>query len=135
MGTGTLGKTYPDGTVLFRQGEQGEHMYVILDGKVEIFTEKDGQELSLALRGQGEFLGEMALLTHELRSASARAVGPVQLLSLDKKNFLRRVQEDPTIALRLVEVLSSRIREMNEQVAVLNRALQNCIGTMLTPRE
>jgi len=128
MSRSNLGKDYPDGTVIFHQGETGHTMYIILQGSVEIYLEEDIQEISLARRGQGDFLGEMALLTQEKRSASARAIGPVRLLSLDKKNFLRRVQEDPTIAMRLVAMLSSRIREMDTQVVVLTRALRDCIG-------
>ena len=128
MSRSNLGKDYPDGTVIFHQGETGHTMYIILQGSVEIYLEEDIREISLARRGQGDFLGEMALLTQEKRSASARAIGPVRLLSLDKKNFLRRVQEDPTIAMRLVAMLSSRIREMDTQVVVLTRALRDCIG-------
>jgi len=128
MSRSTLGKDYPDGTVIFHQGETGHTMYIILQGSVEIYLEEDIQEISLARRGQGDFLGEMALLTQEKRSASARAIGPVRLLSLDKKNFLRRVQEDPTIAMRLVAMLSSRIRELDTKVVVLTQALRDCIG-------
>ena len=127
MSRSNLGKDYPDGTVIFHQGETGHTMYIILQGSVEIYLEADIQEISLARRGQGDFLGEMALLTQEKRSASARAIGPVRLLSLDKKNFLRRVQEDPTIAMRLVAMLSSRIRELDTKVVVLTQALRDCI--------
>ena len=127
MSRSNLGKDYPDGTIIFHQGETGHTMYIILQGSVEIYLEEDIREISLARRGQGDFLGEMALLTQEKRSASARAIGPVRLLSLDKKNFLRRVQEDPTIAMRLVAMLSSRIREMDTQVVVLTHALRDCI--------
>ena len=127
MSRSNLGKDYPDGTIIFHQGETGHTMYIILQGSVEIYLEEDFQEISLARRGQGDFLGEMALLTQEKRSASARAIGPVRLLSLDKKNFLRRVQEDPTIAMRLVAILSSRIRELDTQVVVLTHALRDCI--------
>ena len=130
MSSTDLGKTYPDGTLIFHQGETGNSMYVILEGEVEIFLEKDGEEISLARRGAGDFLGEMALLTQEKRSASARAKGPVRLLTLDKKNFLRRVHEDPTIAFRLVEVLSSRIRELDAQVAELSLAVRDCLKSL-----
>ena len=132
MSKSNLGKDYPDGTVIFHQGETGHTMYIILQGSVEIYLEADIQEISLARRGQGDFLGEMALLTQEKRSASARAIGPVRLLSLDKKNFLRRVQEDPTIAMRLVAMLSSRIREIDTQVVVLTQALRDCIGPQIS---
>ena len=131
MANGTLGKEFPDKTVIFRQGDIGDNMYVILEGKVEIYTEKGGREVSLTLRRAGEFIGEMALLTREVRSANARAAGPVRLLSLDKKNFLSRVHEDPTIALRLVELLSLRLRESTEEVRVLTHSLHDCLDAHL----
>jgi len=50
---------------------------------------------------------------------------------VDKKNFLRRIHEDPTMAFRLVEELSRRIQELNEDIAILSRALRDCMGEQL----
>jgi CRP-like cAMP-binding protein len=73
----------------------------------------------------------MALFSDEVRSASACSVGKARLLTVDKKNFLRRVQEDPTIAFRLVQGLTRRVRELSEDVAVLSRAVQECLNEQL----
>jgi len=131
MKTGDLGKEYADRAVIFRQGESGDWMYVVQEGKVEVYLERDGAEIPLRLCREGDFLGEMALFRGELRPYNARAVGKARLLTVDKKNFLRRIQEDPSMAFRLVEELSRRIQELNEDIAVLSRALRDCMGEQL----
>ena len=131
MKTGDLGKEFPDREVIFRQGESGDWMYVIQEGKVEVYLERDGNEVPLRLCREGDFLGETALFRGELRPYNARSMGKVRLLTVDKKNFLRRIQEDPTMAFRLVEELSQRIQELNEDIAVLSRALRDCMGEQL----
>jgi len=123
MSEGELGKIYEPGEIIIRQGEIGKHMYVIQTGKVEIFLLKDGQELKLAELGQGEIFGEMSIFENEVRSASVRALTKARLLTVDKKNFLRRVHSDPTLAYKLVQKLSHRIREMNEEVGNLRNKL------------
>lgn len=125
MKTGDLGAEYADGALIFRQGDRGECMYVILEGKVEVYLERDSQVVPIRMCREGDFLGEMALFQGEVRSASARCVGKARLLTVDKKNFLRRIKEDPTMAFRLVQELSKRIRELDEDVVVLSRALQD----------
>jgi CRP/FNR family transcriptional regulator len=116
MTTGALGKDYLDGEIIIRQGEEGDCMYVIQEGQVEVFQEDGGKEIHLAMAGEGEFIGEMAIFEREVRSATVRALGNVRVLTVDKKNFLRRVHQDPSLAYRLVQNLSHRIREMNTEL-------------------
>jgi len=94
-------------------------MYVVQEGEVEVYTERDGEEVSLAIRKAGELIGEMAIFEREVRSASVRARGEARVLTLDKKNFLRRINEDPSLAFRIVQAMSGRIRELSEEVARL----------------
>lgn len=61
MKTSELGKIFNEGEVIIRQGEAGNFMYEILDGQVEVFQEKNGQEVRLAVLGKGDFFGEMAI--------------------------------------------------------------------------
>jgi CRP-like cAMP-binding protein len=117
--SGALGRVYNDGEVIIRQGEAGECMYVVQEGEVEVYTERDGEEVSLAIRKAGELIGEMAIFDREVRSASVRARGEARVLTLDKKNFLRRINEDPSLAFRIVQAMSGRIRELSEEVARL----------------
>jgi CRP-like cAMP-binding protein len=117
--TGALGKVYQDGEIIVRQGEVGDCMYVIQEGQVEVVLEKDGEEVRLAVRGEGEFFGEMAIFEREVRMATVRALGQARVLTIDKKNFLRRIHEDPSLAYRIVQTMSHRIRELSAEVAQL----------------
>ena len=119
MGTGELGRVYHDGEVIIRQGEAGDCMYEIQGGKVEVIQEKSGKEICLAMLGKGDFFGEMAIFEHDVRSATVRALGEVRALTIDKRTFLRRITEDPSLAFRIVERMSHRIREMNNKLVRL----------------
>jgi CRP-like cAMP-binding protein len=119
MDAGALGKVYQDGEVIIRQGDVGDCMYVIQEGHVEVVIERDSEEVHLAVRGEGDFFGEMAIFDREVRSATIRALGPVRVLTVDRRNFLRRIQADPSLAFHVVETLSLRVRELDNEVARL----------------
>jgi CRP/FNR family cyclic AMP-dependent transcriptional regulator len=112
----SLGKTYRDGEVIVRQGETGECMYVIQKGKAEVLQEKEGREVRLAVLGEGDVFGEMALFEREARSATVRALGDVRALTVDKRLFLREVHEDPSLAFRILEKMSHRVRELDAEM-------------------
>lgn len=116
---GALGRVYQDGEFITRQGDVGQVMYVIQQGKVEVLMEKEGRETLLRVAEEGEFLGEMAIFDHEVRSASLRAKGEVKVLTIDKKNFLKRIHVDPSLAFRIVQTMSRRVRELGDEVARL----------------
>jgi len=113
METGALGKLYRDGEVIIRQGEMEDCMYVVQEGQVEVFQENGNKEVRLAVLGEGDFFGEMAIFERDVRSATVRALGEVRVLTVDKRTFLRRITEDPSLAFRMVEKMSNRIRELN----------------------
>ncbi len=123
MESGGLGKIYRDTEVIIQQGEAGQNMYVIQEGLVEIIAETDHGEVRLALRGMGEFFGEMAIFEREVHMATVRAVGEARVLTIDKKNFLRRVHEDPSLAFHLMQIMSARIRELSKDVTLLRLKL------------
>lgn len=112
-----LGKKYADGEYITRQGEQGDCMYVIQSGQVEIIRHEQGKEILLATRSSGEFVGEMALFEKVTRMADVRAKGDAVVLTIDKRNLLSRIQVDPSVAFRLIETLSGRVRELSTQIA------------------
>ena len=123
MASGELGKIYQDGEVIICEGEVGNCMYVIQEGQVEVVIKgEDDREVRLGVRKEGEFIGEMAIFDRDVRSATVRALGEARVLTVDKKNFMRRVHEDPSLAFRLVETMSHRIRELSDDVARLKRA-------------
>lgn len=108
-----LGKLYHDGELIVRQGEQGNCMYVLQKGEVEVLLRDGDKELCLAVLGEGDFFGEMGLFEQEVRSASVRALGEVRALTVDKKTFLRKVHEDPSLAFNILQRMSHRVRELN----------------------
>jgi hypothetical protein len=110
MRRGALGHVHEDGEVIIRQGEVGDCMYVIQEGQVEVLRDVDGKHLRMAVLGPGEFFGEMALFERIVRSATVRAVGPARVLTIDKATLLRRIQEDPGLAFRMLESLCRRVR-------------------------
>ena len=118
MDPGEVGKIYHDAEIIIKQGEQGDCMYIILEGRVEIVNETDQGDVLLALRGKGGFLGEMAIFERKPRSATVRALGEARVLTLDKKNFLRRVYEDPSLAFHLLQTMSARIRELSTEASL-----------------
>ena len=124
MAKGDLGKPYQDGEILCREGDSGEHMYIIQKGTVEVVTSNGGPETVLATLNEGAIIGEMAVFEKEPRSATVRAVGEVRALTVDKKNLLRRVSEDPTMAFRLIQNLSERVRRLSVTVRDLTEELE-----------
>jgi CRP/FNR family transcriptional regulator, cyclic AMP receptor protein len=119
MNEGALGRIYNDGELVICQGDVGDCMYVVQEGKLEVFVENNGEEIHLAYLTVGDLFGEMAVLENEVRSASVRAVGDVRLLTLDKNNFLTRIHQDPSLAYRLMQRLSSQIRLLVKEISHL----------------
>ena len=119
MKEGELGKVYQDGELVIRQGEVGNCMYVIQAGEVEIFREEDVRDVRLRIPGPNEFFGEMALVENDVRSASVRSIGESRILHVDKRTFMRRVHEDPSLAYRIMESLSHEIRRLATELGHL----------------
>jgi CRP-like cAMP-binding protein len=92
-------------------------MFVIQDGEVEAVAEFNGEEYRLRSMGPNEFFGEMALFEKEVRTATIRAIRPTRVLTVDKKNFLGGIHEDPSLAFRIVETMSHRIRDLTDRLA------------------
>ena len=113
----SLGKEYKEGEVIVRQGDKGNCMFVIQDGEVEAVARTDGKELRLRTMGPNEIFGEMALFEKDIRTATIRALSPTRILTIDKKNFLSGVHEDPSLALRIVKTMSNRIRDLTNRLA------------------
>jgi len=121
MKKSALGKLYQDREKIIRQGEKGDCMYIIQEGQVEVLSEKDGHEVRVGLLGAGDFFGEMAIFEKEVRSATVRSVGHSRVLTIDKKNLLRRAHEDPSLMFHMIKTMSSRIRKLDEELARIKK--------------
>jgi len=125
-----LGRFYADGEIVARQGDVGDCMFMIQDGEVEIVLEEHGTEVVLRTAGRNELLGEMAIFDRAPRSATIRARGRARILTLDKRNFLRRINEDPSLAFRMIETMSIRVRELSQEVHDLRAEVATVRGEL-----
>lgn len=117
MESNALGRVYADGEFVVRQGEAGDCMFTLQQGQLEVLVKHEGRdEMRVAVMEKGAIFGEMAIFEREVRSASVRALGEARVLTIDKKNFMKRVQEDPTLAFNLVKMMSQRIRHLTREV-------------------
>jgi CRP-like cAMP-binding protein len=118
MVSGAMGKFYKDGEIIVRQGDTGDSMYVVQSGRVEVIQQSDGStEQHLAYLESGDFFGEMSVFEKELRSATVRSDGESRVLKIDKRTLLRRITEDPLLAVNLLKTMSHRIRDLNAEVS------------------
>ncbi len=114
MLTGAIGRHFGDGEIIIRQGDPGEAMFFIQAGEVEVIQRRGDKEFCLGTLKDGDVFGEMALFERELRSASVRALGDVWVLTFEKKAFMKKVQQDPSLAFTMLEKMSRRIRQLND---------------------
>jgi CRP-like cAMP-binding protein len=114
-----FGKRFSTGTVLFREGDRGEEMYILQSGKVKISKKIRGVEKTLATLEKGEFFGEMAILNDKPRSASAETIEDSDMLVIDRKTFETLLRSNVEIAIRFIKRLADRLRETNDQMEAL----------------
>ena len=114
-----VGKVFHDGDVIVREGSPGENMYVVLAGRAEVLAGPVGSESRVAVLEAGDFFGEMSLFDREVRSATVRALGEVRMLTVDRRTLLSRIHEDPSLAFKMLERMSARVRDLNALVGQL----------------
>ena len=113
----TLGKLYADGEAIIREGESDNAMFVIQSGSVEVVHETPTGEQHLAVLEAGDFFGEMSMFEREPRSATVRALGEARVLRVDKTTLMRRIREDPMLAMNLLQTMAHRIRSLDGRLA------------------
>jgi CRP/FNR family cyclic AMP-dependent transcriptional regulator len=108
------------GDVLFREGDQGDRLYVIGEGKIKLGrSSSDGRENLLAILGPGEMFGELSLFDPGPRTATATAVAETQILALSQDQLRSFLASRPTVAFSLLAALARRLRRTNESLADL----------------
>jgi CRP-like cAMP-binding protein len=108
------------GSILFKEGDEGEHLYVIIDGKLKLGTSSgDGRENLLSILGPGEMFGELSLFDPGPRTSTATAVTDAKLLSLSHEKVIPWLKQNPEVSLQLLTRLSQRLRRTNEAVGDL----------------
>lgn len=99
------------GEVIFHEDDVGDCMYIVKQGLVEIIRENGKAEQHIASIGKGSFLGEIALITGERRTATAKARQPTELLPIKKENFQHRLRDFPELGLYLIISLIKRLKQ------------------------
>ena len=108
------------GQSLFKEGDNGDHLFVVSSGKVKLGTKSiDGRENLLMILGPGDMFGELSLFDSGPRTATATAVTDSKLLALGQDKVIPWVKEHPEVSLQLLARLASRLRRTNEVVGDL----------------
>ena len=108
------------GQVLFKEGQEGDRLYVVVHGKIKLgTTSADGRENLLSILGPGEMFGELSLFDPEPRTSTATAVTDARLVSLAHDAVMGLVTSSPQTSLELLRRLAQRLRNSNEVLADL----------------
>ncbi|GIK43625.1 MAG: hypothetical protein BroJett011_74580 [Chloroflexota bacterium] len=105
-------ESIPAGHTIFQEGQPGDLMYVVKEGEVDIFIH--GQHVETV--GPGGVVGEMALIDHTARSATAIAKTDCQLVPLDENRFNIFVHQIPFFSIQVMRVMADRLRHMNTHI-------------------
>jgi CRP/FNR family cyclic AMP-dependent transcriptional regulator len=103
-------RSFSSGTHIFREGDPGDCMFVIVEGAVEIHSHGTVVDRLRA----GEIFGEMALIDSRPRSAAAIAATDCKLAAISEKRFLRLIEQTPKFALQIMRVMTERLRRRSE---------------------
>jgi CRP-like cAMP-binding protein len=121
--------TLKRGATLFSRGDQGISLYAVISGSVKIsISSPDGRNAILNIIGPGEIFGEIALLDGGARSTDATANTNCELFTIDKREFIPFVRSQPTLAMKFIELLCTRLRRTSDQVEQV--ILQNLPGRL-----
>jgi CRP/FNR family transcriptional regulator, cyclic AMP receptor protein len=111
-----VGKSAPRGTSICAKGDPGSSLFVICQGMVKISVPSaDGHDAVLNLIGKGDVFGEIALLDGRPRTADVVAITDCELFSIERRDFLPLVKEEPEIAIKMIEILCAKLRRTTEQ--------------------
>lgn len=107
-------EAYEAGHILFREGDIGDKLFIVVSGSVQIIKEKekDGVETHIATLHENDFLGELSLFDAETRTATVRCATPCVFLVIERNDMEQLAHEYPAIAFGFIKVLISRMRGM-----------------------
>jgi CRP-like cAMP-binding protein len=117
MATSFVKHSFDRGEMIFRQGDQGVHLYLVESGRIKITTlAADGREAFVAIVGPGQVFGELSLFEGQQRTADARAMEPTILHALAHDDFRPYVNAHPEVAWELLRVLVRMIRRQDQAI-------------------
>ena len=114
-------KKYKKGNIVLLEEETGSALFVIVTGKVKVVrSDDDGREVILAILGESDFFGEMAILDGMARSASVVAITRAELFMIHRRDFLKLLHDHPVISISLLKELTMRLRKADAQIKSLS---------------
>jgi CRP-like cAMP-binding protein len=114
-------KKYKKGSIILLEEDTGAALFVIIGGKVKIVrTDDDGREVILSILGENDFFGEMSILDGLSRSASVVALTRAELFMIHRRDFLKLMQDYPSVAISLLKELTMRLRKADAQIKSLS---------------
>jgi len=114
-------KKYKKGSLIFQEDDPGAALFVIVSGNVKITRSgDDGREVILSILGEHDFFGEMSILDGFARSASAVATSETNLFTIHQRDFMKLLEEVPSVALALLRELALRLRKSDAQIKSLS---------------
>jgi CRP-like cAMP-binding protein len=111
----TRERTYQEGATIFEEGSEGVGMFIVVAGKAEASRDST----PLATYGPGDFFGEMALIDHNRRSATLKALETTTCLMIARWDFIPELQNSPDIALHMLQEMSHRLREADDKLSMM----------------
>jgi CRP/FNR family transcriptional regulator/CRP/FNR family cyclic AMP-dependent transcriptional regulator len=114
-------RRFPKHKTIVEEGLPGDYMYIIREGRVSVSKlSDDGREKILEFLEAGDFFGEMSLLDNSPRSASVRALTETRVLALSRSAFLNVLRRSPDLAMGVIQELTRRLRQIDEQASSLS---------------
>jgi len=126
-------KHFDAGTTLFEEGDDGEELYIVRSGKVAINKKVPHGEVTLAVLEKGDFFGEMAMLEHIPRTASAEMAEDGKLVVINSEVFGDMIKANPEIAVRMLRKYSLRLRETTKQIEELATKAEASVNVGVVP--
>lgn len=114
-------RTYHKNSTIVEEGLSGDYMYIIAEGRVKVTkASEDGREKIMDFLEAGDFFGEMSLLDQAPRSASVKTLEPARLMALSRRDFLELLRRSPDLALAVIQVLTQRLRDADDQASSMS---------------
>ncbi|MGL6211499.1 MAG: cyclic nucleotide-binding domain-containing protein [Paracoccaceae bacterium] len=108
--------TYQAGQVLFQQGDFGDAAYVILTGNADILVDTPNGQIKVAEAEKNAIVGEIAILCDVTRTATVRALQPVEALKIGREQFLKLLSDFPEITIEVMRVLAARLTQTTSEL-------------------
>jgi CRP-like cAMP-binding protein/tetratricopeptide (TPR) repeat protein len=111
-------RKFKDGEIIFAEGDRSDSAYIVQSGRVDLYKDSRVGPVLMGTATRDELFGELGLLDNSPRSATAYASGDVTVKAIPRREFLRRIEDDPSTAMKVMSKLAQRLRETDDRSAI-----------------